>query len=85
MANVFEQLEQFAKRGNPEALIEYWRSGPGHDRINWGETEGNLTRCHDLLSKYLDSDDAWGFCQNRHQEIFGESNATTDARREAEK
>lgn len=81
--NVFDELARFASKGNPEALIEYWRSGPGHDRINWEDTEGNLTRCHELLSKYIDSEAAWGFCQNRHIEIFGEPNATTDARRES--
>jgi hypothetical protein len=70
-------VEEFA-RGNPEALIEYWRDGPGADRINWG-TECDFTRCMLLVGKYI-PDQAGGFCQNRHMEIYGESNAAKDKR-----
>lgn len=76
-------LEEFKRRGNPEALIEYWRDGPGHDRIRWGE-EKDFTRCMKLVGKYI-PDQAGGFCQNRHMEIFGEPNATRDKRVEGEK
>lgn len=70
-------VEEFA-RGNPEALIAYWRDGEGAERIAWG-TDCDFTRCMLLVGKYL-PDDAGGFCQNRHLEIFGESNAARDKR-----
>lgn len=77
--------EEFARArggpGNPEALISYWRDGEGADRIGWG-TEGDFTRCMRLVGKYL-PDDAGGFCQNRHIEIYGEANATRDAKAKA--
>ena len=81
MANVFEELERFARRGNPEALISYWRDGEGAARIAWG-TEGDFTRCMELVGKYL-PEDAGGFCQNRHIEIYGVANSTRDAEAKA--
>lgn len=74
-------LEEFKNRGNPEALISYWRDGPGAERINWG-TENDFTRCMKLVGKYL-PEDAGGFCQNRHMEIYGESNAARDKKQDA--
>lgn len=71
-------VTEFA-RGNPEALIEYWRDGPGAERIAWG-TECDFTRCMLLVGKYVSKDVAGGFCQNRHMEIYGESNAAKDKR-----
>lgn len=69
---------ELAGRGNPEALISYWREGEGAERINWG-TACDFTRCMLLVGKYL-PDSAGGFCQNRHMEIYGESNAARDKR-----
>lgn len=76
-ARLGANVEEFA-RGNPEALIAYWRDGEGAERINWG-TDCDFTRCMLLVGKYL-PEDAGGFCQNRHLEIFGESNAARDKR-----
>lgn len=75
--------EEFKKggRGNPEALISYWREGEGAARIGWG-TEKDFTRCMKLVGKYL-PEDAGGFCQNRHMEIYGESNAARDKKADA--
>lgn len=58
-------------------LKNYWKMGKGAAKIRWG-AEGDLTRCHRNLAKYLGSEDAWGYCQNIHQEIFGVSNAERD-------
>lgn len=60
-----------------ERLKRYWTRGKGAAKIRWG-TKGDLTRCHRHLSKYLGSQRAWGYCQNRHQDIFGVSNAKRD-------
>lgn len=76
------RVEELANRGNPEALISYWREGAGADRIEWG-TDGDFTRCMKLVGKYL-PDDAGGFCQNRHMEIYGESNAARDKKQDAQ-
>lgn len=72
--------EEFA-RGNPQALFDYWAYGEGADKIAWG-TDGDFSRCMKLVGKYL-PDAAGGFCQNRHMEIYGESNAARDARQKA--
>ena len=72
------KVEELAGKGNPEALIAYWKDGEGAERIAWGE-DCDFTRCMLLVGKYL-PDDAGGFCQNRHLELFGESNAARDKR-----
>lgn len=76
-AQLGANVEEFAL-GNPEALISYWRDGEGADRIDWG-TACDFTRCMLLVGKYI-PDDAGGFCQNRHMEIYGESNYARDKR-----
>lgn len=60
-----------------ERLKNYWTHGKGAAKIRWG-TKGDLTRCHRHLAKYLGPQRAWGYCQNRHQDIFGVSNAKRD-------
>lgn len=60
-----------------ERLKRYWTRGEGALKIRWG-TKGDLTRCHRHLAKYLGPRRAWGYCQNRHQDIFGMSNAKRD-------
>jgi hypothetical protein len=58
-------------------LKAYWTSGEGAARIRWG-TDGDLTRCHRLVSQEAGADaatfDVWGYCQNLHKELFGRSN-----------
>jgi hypothetical protein len=58
-----------AQAGNANALRQYWAYGEGAARIRWG-TDGDLTRCHDLVTKEAGVDaatfDVWGFCQNLH-------------------
>lgn len=62
-----------------EQLRRYWTTGEGGARIRWG-TEGDLTRCHRLVSRAtrddpsFTSDDVWGFCQNLHKRLFGVPN-----------
>lgn len=57
-----------------ERLREYWSTGAGAAKIGWG-TPGDLTRCHQHLTKYLkNSDHAWGYCNNLHKRIFGRPN-----------
>lgn len=58
-------------------LKAYWKTGEGAARIRWG-TDGDLTRCHRLVSREAGADaatfDVWGYCQNLHKELFGRSN-----------
>lgn len=58
-------------------LKTYWKTGEGAARIRWG-SDGDLTRCHDLVTREAGSDaatfDVWGFCQNLHKELFGTPN-----------
>jgi hypothetical protein len=62
-------------------LKDYWKSGEGAARIRWG-TRGDLTRCHDLVSRAAGvasaGFDAWGFCNNIHKEKFGRPNDPDD-------
>lgn len=73
--NVFQQLELFA-RGNPDALRRWYEDG-ADGLINWG-TEGDLTRCHEKAMEYMDSEQAWGFCERRAEAVYGESNRSHD-------
>lgn len=58
-------------------LREYWTHGPGAAKIRWG-TEGDLTRAHRQLAKYVGPKRAWGLAQNYHKYLFGVPNATRD-------
>lgn len=62
--------------GNAETLRQYWSSGKGAAKIGWG-TEGDLTRCHRKLSKYMPGR-SWGYCQNLHMRKYGKSNYKKD-------
>ena len=62
---------------NVRRLKNYWKVGAGAAKIRWG-VKGDLTRCHRHLTKYIGSEDAWGFCQNIHMEKFGKSNYKRD-------
>lgn len=59
-------------RGNPAALIRWYNQGAG-GAIQWGG-EGDLTACHAVASRYMDSDQAWGFCQERARDAMGHFN-----------
>jgi len=61
-------------------LKRYWKYGKGGAKIRWAQHDGNLTRCHRHLAKYLGSDDAWGYCQNLHKDIFGFPNPESGGR-----
>lgn len=70
-------------QGNPQALRD-WYNEDAKNEIKWG-TPGDLTRCHAIASKYMDSDLAWGFCQERNIDVLGEPNATTDQKETTKK
>jgi 8-oxo-dGTP pyrophosphatase MutT (NUDIX family) len=61
-----------------EILREYWRgeAHPGPTRfalerkIRWGEPS-DWYRCHSLLTPYLGSEGARGYCNLRHKEVLG--------------
>jgi hypothetical protein len=57
------------KRGNPEALRDYWRAG-GKGRISWG-AGGDFTSCVAAVGKYMTSEQAKGYCAIRHREVTG--------------
>ena len=61
-----------------ERLKRYWTVGAGAAKIRWG-TDGDLTRCHRHLSKYMPSR-SWNYCQVLHQRVFGMSNYKRDNR-----
>ena len=57
------------KAGNPEPLREYWRGG-GKGKIAWG-AGGDFTSCVAAVSKYMNSEQAKGYCAIRHREVTG--------------
>jgi hypothetical protein len=64
-----EMEEEFEKRGNPEALRDYWRKG-GKGKIPWG-AGGDFTACVAAVGKYMSSEQAKGYCAIRHREVTG--------------
>ena len=74
---LYERFAMVLQRGNARRLKEYWKRGAGGRRIRWG-TDGDLTRCHDLVLRevrgQMTSDQVWGYCQNLHKELFGRPN-----------
>lgn len=64
-----------------ERLKRYWTMGEGAAQIRWG-TDGDLTRCHRLVSRAAGTDattfDVWGYCQNLHKEVLGVPNPRDD-------
>lgn len=78
----WDRIRQHLQLDQPNAaatrqLKAYWRTGEGAARIRWG-TDGDLTRCHRLVTREAGADaatfDVWGFCQNLHKELFGRPN-----------
>jgi SPP1 gp7 family putative phage head morphogenesis protein len=61
---------QVHKAGNASALIDWYNAG-ADGQINWG-SEGDFDACVSIASKYMDDDQAKGFCQNRHIDATGE-------------
>jgi len=69
---VLKLAEQVHKAGNPQALRNWYSSGAG-GQIDWGGP-GDLTACHAIASRYMSSEQAWGFCQERHIQATGKPN-----------
>jgi hypothetical protein len=62
--------------GGAAPLKRWYVTGEGAAKIRWG-TPGDLTRCHNLAVKHMTSEQAWGFCQERHKDALGTSNSPT--------
>lgn len=73
---VLKLAETMHKAGNTQALRDWYASGAG-GAINWG-APGDLTACHAVASRYMSSDTAWGFCQERHIQATGKPNPQND-------
>jgi hypothetical protein len=74
--------EEAAAAALPSARLKaYWTTGEGAARIRWG-TEGDLTRCHRLVTQEAGADaatfDVWGYCQNLHKGLFGRPNPSDE-------
>jgi hypothetical protein len=61
--------DDMEKRGNPEALRDYWRGG-GKGKISWG-AGGDFTACVAAVGKYMTDEQAKGYCAIRHREVTG--------------
>ena len=68
-AYLADEMDEVAKRGNPEALRDYWRAG-GDGRVNWG-AGGDFTSCVAAVSNYMTDEEAKGYCAIRHYEVNG--------------
>lgn len=53
-----------------EALRRYWTSGEGGRLIRWGEP-GDFMRCVRRVNRYMTTEQAKGFCNERHQDALG--------------
>lgn len=73
---VLKIADTLHKAGNTQALRDWYASGAGGG-INWGGP-GDLTACHAIASRYMNSDSAWGFCQERHIQATGKPNPQDD-------
>jgi hypothetical protein len=63
--------------GDPEALIEWYNEG-ADGQIEWG-SPGDFDACVGIASKYMDDDQAKGFCNLRHQDAVGGPPGSEDA------
>lgn len=57
------------KRGNPQALRDWFTEDP-EGKIRWG-TKDSFDRCVSLAGKYMDDEQAKGFCNLRHRDATG--------------
>jgi hypothetical protein len=73
---VLKIADQLHKAGNPQALRDWYAGGAG-GAVNWGGP-GDLTACHAIASRHMSSDQAWGFCQERHIQATGKPNPRDD-------
>lgn len=55
---------------NTDRLKAYWTHGEGGDLINWG-SPGDFDRCVVALSKYMNPEEAKGYCAERHHDALG--------------
>ena len=55
--------------GNPQALRDWYNEG-ADGQIDWG-SPGDFMACVGIASKYMDEEDAKGFCNERHQDAVG--------------
>jgi HK97 family phage prohead protease len=65
----FEDALLGFKAGNPEALISWFNDG-ADGQINWG-SPGDFDACVAVAEKHMDTDQAKGFCNERHQDAVG--------------
>lgn len=56
--------------GNAEQLRRYWSHGEGARLIRWG-TPGDFMRCVRRVNKYMTTEQAKGYCNERHQDALG--------------
>ena len=67
-------MHELAKAaGDPSHLISWYNDG-ADGQIGWG-SPGDWQQCVDVASKYMDADQAKGFCELRHQDATGMSTA----------
>lgn len=72
------ELAELGKSGDAETLREYWtheaHGGPTHfagaETIAWG-TPGDFDRCTALTGKYMDPEQAKGYCNLLHHRALG--------------
>jgi len=57
------------EKAGAEALRDYWREG-GKGKVSWG-AGGDFTACVAAVSKYMNPDQAKGYCAIRHREATG--------------
>lgn len=65
-------------------LKNYWVRGKGGQIIKWG-TSGDFGRCVGLVSKYMTTEQAKGYCNLRHKDALGYYPATHAAREKGTK
>ena len=63
--------------GDAEALINWYNEG-ADGQIEWG-SPGDFDACVGIASKYMDDDQAKGFCNLRHQDAVGGAPGSEDA------
>lgn len=55
---------------NTDRLKRYWTVGEGAAKIDWG-APGDFDRCVVELGKYMQLEEAHGYCAERHHEVLG--------------
>lgn len=65
-----------AGRHRARHLIRWFNAG-ADGQIPWG-APGDLTACHAVASKHMTSQQAWGYCNERHKDVLGTYNDPND-------